>query len=219
MGGNSSSRGGNSRPGPEHRGTAHFETTVQEIHAAYEQASQGVPAARPVVELTIPSALDGSIAPEGKHVVQLFVQYAPYDVDPSVRESNRIYAAADKECQCVVSADAVASPLTPAQVGSWADPAFKEAFVERCFGVVEEHAPGFRASVLGYDALSPLDLERVFGLHRGNIFHGAISLHQLAYLRPAAGMASHRTPVKGLYLVRLLMESMPRVRRGRRVRL
>lgn len=88
------------------------------------------------------------------------------------------------------------------QVGSWADPKFKQAFVERVFGIVEEHAPGFRDSVVGFDALSPLDLERVFGLHKGNIFHGAISLHQLAYLRPAPGLATHRTPLKGLYLVR-----------------
>lgn len=49
------------------------------------KAKRGVPATRPVVEMTIPSAVDGTIAPAGKHVVQLFVQYAPYDVDPKVR--------------------------------------------------------------------------------------------------------------------------------------
>jgi len=70
----------------------------------------------------------------GQHVVQLFVQYAPYDVNP--------------------------------KVGSWADPGFKEGFVRRCLSVVDEFAPGFSGSVLGVDALSPLDLERVFGLHK-----------------------------------------------------
>lgn len=95
-------------------------------------------------------------------------------------------------------------------MGSWSDPAFKQAFVERVFGIVEEHAPGFRDSIVGFDALSPLDLERIFGLHKGNIFHGAIALHQLAYFRPAPGMASHRTPIQGLYLVRRLLFPLAR---------
>ena len=50
------------------------------------------------------------------------------------------------------------------------------------------------------DVLSPRDLERIFGLHRGNIMHGALSLHQLGYARPAPGFSSHRTPVSGLYV-------------------
>ena len=54
--------------------------------------------------------------------------------------------------------------------------------------------------MIGYDALSPLDLERVFGLHKGNIFHGALALHQLGYARPAFGFSQHRMPLDGLYL-------------------
>lgn len=121
-------------PGPQHRGTIHFETRMEEIEHAYRQASMGMPAIRPVVEMTIPSSLDSTIAPPGKHVVQLFVQFAPYDVDP--------------------------------KFGRWADPAFKTAFVNRVFGIVDEFCPGFSSSVIAYDALSPLDLERVFGLHK-----------------------------------------------------
>ena len=89
--------------------------------------------------------------------------------------------------------------LDPA-VGSWADPTFKERFADRCFEIVEHYCPGFIASVIGRDVLSPLDLERILGLHRGSIFHGAISLHQLGYARPAAGFAGYKTPVRGLYL-------------------
>ena len=44
----------------------------------------GIPASRPAIEMTIPSAIDKTIAPPGQHVVQLFIQYAPYDVDPKV---------------------------------------------------------------------------------------------------------------------------------------
>ena len=54
-----------------HRGTAHFECTTDEIHRAYVDASLGRPAARPVVEMTMPSALDPTLAPAGRHVVQV----------------------------------------------------------------------------------------------------------------------------------------------------
>jgi len=71
-------------PGPHHRGTTHFESKLIEIDAAYRDASNGKPATRPVIEMTIPSVLDSTIAPPGKHVVLLFVQFAPYDIDPKV---------------------------------------------------------------------------------------------------------------------------------------
>ena len=156
-------------PGPQHRGTTHFEATMEEIENAYRESSMGMPANRPVIEMTIPSSLDTTIAPRGKHVVQLFVQYAPYDVDP--------------------------------KIGHWADPSFKQDFVYRCLKIVDEFCPGFSSSVIGYDALSPLDLERVFGLHKGSIHHGSLALHQLGPARPMSGFSNYRMPLKGLYLV------------------
>lgn len=155
-------------PGVMHRGTIHFENYMHEIDAAYREAAIGIPATRPVIEMTIPSSLDSTLAPAGKHVVQLFVQFAPYEVDPSI--------------------------------GSWADESFKNAFADRCCAIVDEYCPGFSSSVIGRDVLSPLDLEQIFGLHRGSISHGAIGIHQIAYARPVPGHSSHRTPVPGLYL-------------------
>jgi phytoene dehydrogenase-like protein len=76
----------------------------------------------------------------------------------------------------------------------------KQEAVERIFDVVESHAPGFRQSVIAHSALSPSDLERVFGLTGGDIFHGRLSLDQLWSARPVLGHADYRTPVKGLYL-------------------
>jgi phytoene dehydrogenase-like protein len=64
---------------------------------------------------------------------------------------------------------------------------------------VEHWAPGFKDSVLGYQALTPKDLERTFGLVGGDIFHGALSLDQLFSARPVLGHADHRSPIKGLY--------------------
>lgn len=65
---------------------------------------------------------------------------------------------------------------------------------------VDAMAPGFRASVVGRRALTPLDLEREFGLSGGDIFHGALGLDQLFATRPTLGAANYRMPVKGLYL-------------------
>jgi phytoene dehydrogenase-like protein len=76
----------------------------------------------------------------------------------------------------------------------------KAEAVGRILEVVESHAPGFRASVIGHSALSPADLEAQFGLPAGDIFHGALSLDQLWSARPLLGYADYRTPVRGLYL-------------------
>ena len=76
----------------------------------------------------------------------------------------------------------------------------KDEAIGRIFDVVERHAPGFRSSVIAHSALSPADLESVFGLTGGDIFHGALSLDQLWAARPLLGFADYRSPVRGLYL-------------------
>ncbi len=156
------------KPGPQHHGTVHFEDKMDDIDNAYRESSTGRPASRPVIEMTIPSALDNTISPSGQHVVQLFVQYAPYEIDPAY--------------------------------GSWADEGFKNRYADSIFKIIDKYCKGFSESVIGRDVLSPLDLERIFGLQKGNIMHGALSLHQLAYSRPAPGFSRHRTPVEGLYI-------------------
>ncbi|KAH9663160.1 Amino oxidase domain-containing protein [Citrus sinensis] len=121
---------------------------------------------RPVMEMTIPSSLDKTISPPGKHVVSLFTQYTPYK--PSD--------------------------------GSWEDPTYRESYGQKCFSLIDEYAPGFSSSVIGYDLLTPPDLEREFGLTGGNIFHGAMGLDSLFLMRPVKGWSGYRTPVRGLYL-------------------
>jgi len=80
---------------------------------------------------------------------------------------------------------------------SWRD--HREAVADLMIDTVEQYAPGFKASILGRQALSPLDLEETFGLTGGDIFHGALSLDQLFWARPMIGYADYRSPVKGLY--------------------
>jgi phytoene dehydrogenase-like protein len=65
--------------GPQHRGTIHLCPTMDYIEEAFEEAKWGRPSTRPVVEMCIPSVVDPSVAPPGKHFISLFVQYAPYE--------------------------------------------------------------------------------------------------------------------------------------------
>jgi phytoene dehydrogenase-like protein len=75
----------------------------------------------------------------------------------------------------------------------------RERVADLMIATVDRYAPGFKASVVGRQALSPYDLEQVFGLTGGDIFHGAMSLDQLFWARPALGYADYRGPLKGLY--------------------
>ena len=63
---------------PHHHGTIHISPTLEYIERAYDDAKYGRPSEEPVLEITLPSAVDPSIAPPGKHVMSIFVQYAPY---------------------------------------------------------------------------------------------------------------------------------------------
>jgi phytoene dehydrogenase-like protein len=80
---------------------------------------------------------------------------------------------------------------------SWDD--HREAVADLMIATVDRFAPGFKASVIGRQVLSPLDLERIFGLTGGDIFHGALSLDQIFSARPMLGHADYRGPLRGLY--------------------
>src|SRR5262249_51568419 len=67
-------------PGPQHRGTIHVCPALDYIERAYDDAKYGRPSERPVLECTIPSVVDETVAPRGRHLMSMFVQYAPYDL-------------------------------------------------------------------------------------------------------------------------------------------
>ncbi len=82
---------------------------------------------------------------------------------------------------------------------SWSE-AERDRAADAAIAVVERHAPGFRASIIGRSILSPLDLERTFGLVGGDIMHGRMSLDQMWAARPILGHGDYRAPIRGLYL-------------------
>ncbi|XP_077801361.1 pyridine nucleotide-disulfide oxidoreductase domain-containing protein 2 isoform X4 [Macaca mulatta] len=154
-------------PLPHHQCSIHLncEDTLL-LHQAFEDAMDGLPSHRPMIELCIPSALDPTLAPSGCHVVSLFTQYTPY---------------------------------TLAGGKAW-DEQERDAYADRVFDCIEVYAPGFKDSVVGRDILTPPDLERIFGLPGGNIFHCAMSLDQLYFARPVPLHSGYRCPLQGLYL-------------------
>jgi phytoene dehydrogenase-like protein len=153
-----------SEPGPQHRGTIHICPDQDYIERGFDDAKYGRPSADPILECTLPSAVDPSVAPPGKHLMSMFIQYAPYRLKNSSWDQER------------------------------------EKFADRCFDILNEYAPNFKRSVIDRQILTPVDLEKTFGLTGGNIFQGSMLLNQLFLFRPVPGFADYRTPVKGLYL-------------------
>jgi phytoene dehydrogenase-like protein len=82
--------------------------------------------------------------------------------------------------------------------GTWDD--HRDGFGDTVIDTIAEHAPNIRDIILHRQVLTPLDIERTFGLTEGNIFQGELTLEQLFFLRPAPGWASYRTPIRNLYM-------------------
>ncbi len=82
--------------------------------------------------------------------------------------------------------------------GNWDEQ--REAFGDTVVDTIAEHAPNLKKIIRHRQVLTPLDLEREFGLSEGNIFQGELTLEQLFFLRPAPGWAQYTTPVRNLYL-------------------
>ena len=132
---------------------------------AYAEARAEGWSKSPIVEMLIPSVLDDTLAPEGKHVASLFCQHT--------------------------------APELP-NGATWDD--HREHVADLMIETVERYAPGFKSSVIARMSLSPLDLERNFGLVGGDIMHGALSLDQLFAARPVLGHGDYRSPIRGLYM-------------------
>lgn len=151
-------------PGPQHGATMHICPSIDYVERAWDDAKYGRPSQNPLLEMTCPTMYDSSLAPAGRHIMGIFLQYAPY----TLRDA------------------------------SWDD--LREPYGDRVLDVIADYAPNMRNIVRERQVLSPLDLERRFGIAGGNIFHGEMSLDQMFVMRPVAGWARYRMPVRGLYL-------------------
>lgn len=150
--------------GPQHRATMHICPSIDYVEKAWDDAKYGCPSQSPLLELTSPTQYDPSLAPAGKHIIGIFLQYAPYRL----------------------------------RHGTWDE--LREPFTRRVLEIIDDYAPGFSGGVEHVQTLTPLDLEREFGLTGGNIFHGEMSVDQMFMLRPVSGWARYRTPIRGLFM-------------------
>ena len=137
---------------------------VDYLEHAFDAAKYGEFSKHPYLEATIPTLWDTSLAPAGKHVLSIYMQYAPY----KLRD-------ADWDAQRDALADTVIKTLA-------------------------EYAPELPNLIEAREVITPKDLEQIYGLTGGHIFHGELALDQLFTMRPLLNWAQYRTPIQGLYL-------------------
>jgi phytoene dehydrogenase-like protein len=143
------------------------------LERAFDHAKYGRFSTHPWIEFTIPSLDDPSLAPQGAHVLSAYVQFAPYQLrrQPGARNPER---------------------------GSWDDE--REGLGDTAVRTLSHYSPDIASLIVERQVLTPLDLERGWGLTGGHIFHGELSLDQFYTMRPLLGFGQYRTPIKGLFM-------------------
>jgi len=151
-------------PGALH-GRLHIGPDIDYLERAFDASKYGGISPEPYLDIAIPTLQDPSMAPPGRHVMSVFVQYAPY----------KLAAGHDWETGRALLTASVMRALN-------------------------RYAPGIEQLVEHTQTITPMDLERTYGLSGGHIFHGEPSLDQLFTMRPILGWSQYRTPIAGLYL-------------------
>jgi phytoene dehydrogenase-like protein len=145
-------------------GRIHIGPEIDYLERAFDASKYGEFSPEPYLDVTIPSIADPSMAPDGKHVMSIHVQFAPYKL----------------------------------KQGDWTTR--RDEFAANVLNVVEHYAPGLRESIVAQQVITPLELERDYGLSGGHIHHGEQTLDQFFTFRPLIGWAQYRTPLRRLYL-------------------
>ena len=147
-------------------------TSLEHLERAYDDWKDGRFSKTPFFDMLIPSRIDPTLAPPGKHMMSVFTQYCPYDLN----------------------VDGVRSP------DNWNEET-KKAFADSVYDRLEIVCPDIRQRVLHAEVRTPLDIENEVGLTEGNIFQGELTFDQLLFNRPVPGYAQYNTPINGLYIV------------------
>jgi phytoene dehydrogenase-like protein len=160
---------------PEHasfiRGDMHVSESLFELERAYDDWKDGRWSERPYIDMLIPSQIDPTMAPEGSHMMTVFVQYAPYDLDVGGIRSGENWTAAQRKGMAETVLDQIAVAC-----------------------------PDIRQRIAHMEVRSPRELEREVGLTEGNIFQGELTFDQLFFNRPLPGYSQYDCPIRGLYL-------------------
>jgi phytoene dehydrogenase-like protein len=191
---------------------------ARELPADFVQAVRGIKMNGPCAKINMVLAEEPRFT--GTSPTATPLERTFYTLVPSLEFAERCYDICkfgeipeELWVDCVVSSNADAS-LAPAgkhiltcfvqyvpyqlRQGNWDEK--REVLGDRVVKKIAEYAPNVPGSIIARQVLTPLDLERTYGLTEGNIFHGDLSLEQLFFMRPVPGWSQYRTPIKGLYL-------------------
>src|SRR6266481_5024285 len=145
------------------KGRIHIGPEIDYFERAFDESKYGTFSRQPYLEATIPSLTDPTLGPDGKHVMSIYMQYAPYKLK-----------------------------------GDWEDQ--RKALGRTVVQTLAQYAPNLPEMILTHQIITPLDLEDVYGLTGGQIFHGDLALDQFFTMRPLLDWARYRTPIENLYL-------------------
>ena len=154
-------------------GRIHIGPDIDYLERAFDASKYGEFSPAPWLDVTIPTILDPSLAPDGKHVLSAYVQFAPY------RLADRAAGAAKRE-------------------GNW--DAHRKVLGETVIKTLATYAPNLSGLVEAIQVITPKDLETIYGFTGGHIFHGELALDQLFTMRPVLDWARYKTPIRGLFL-------------------
>jgi phytoene dehydrogenase-like protein len=145
------------------KGRIHIGPEIDYLEHAFDESKYGNFSRQPYLEATIPSLTDPTLAPEGKHVMSIYMQYAPYKLK-----------------------------------GDWEQQ--RKELGQTVVQTLAQYAPNLPEMILTHQIITPHDLEEVYGMTGGQIFHGELALDQFFTMRPLLDWARYRTPIQNLYL-------------------
>src|SRR6201981_3886970 len=145
------------------RGRIHIGNEIDYLERAFDESKYGNFSRQPYLEAAIPSLTDPTLAPEGKHVMSIYMQYAPYQLK-----------------------------------GDWEEQ--RKELGQTVVKTLAQYAPNLPELILTHQIITPYDLEEVYGLTGGQIFHGELALDQFFTIRPLLDWARYKTPIENLYL-------------------
>ena len=145
------------------QGRIHIGNEIDYLERAFDASKYGNFSPHPYLEVAIPSMTDPTLAPEGKHVMSIYMQYAPYKLK-----------------------------------GDWESQ--RKALGQTVVRTLAQYAPNLPEMILTHQIITPQDMEDVYGLTGGQIFHGDLALDQFFTMRPLLDWARYRTPIQNLFL-------------------
>ncbi len=172
-------------------GRIHIGPEIDYLERAFDASKYGEFSTSPYLDVTIPTLLDPSLAPEGKHVLSAYVQFAPYKL---VERS----AVAQNVDRSAVAQNVDRSAVAQSKDGNWS--ARRKQLGDTVVKTLSTYAPGIADLVEFMQVITPQDLETAYGFTGGHIFHGELALDQLFTMRPVLDWARYKTPIRGLFL-------------------